>query len=537
VVSINGDSASLRGYLRIGRRRKWIILQAAVLVPLAVYFVSAHQQHLYRASAEVLLTSQSLASTLSGVQDPSASQPDRNAETQAGLARVPEIAQRVLAAAGLPRSPQDFLAHSGVSTQVNSDLLTFWVIDTNPDLAERLATEYASQFRDYRLELDTSSLEHARRDVASRIAKLQQADQLGSGLYADLVAKEQQLATIATLETSNALVVAPADHAVTIQPRPKRDAAIALALGVLLGIALALMREALDTRPRSADEIGDRLGVPLLARLPRPPRKFRAPGRLATGAHNGPQGEAFRMLKTNFEFVNLERDCRSIMVTSAVTGEGKSTTVANLALAVARAGRRVVLVDLDVRKPMLHRFFDLAGTPGITDVVLGKVELDDALTRIALPGSDRKATAASTNGNGQSRAAGSLDLLVAGTLPPNPGDVVASASVGQILHRLTADFDVVLVDSPPLLQVSDALELTARVDGIVLVTRLNVIDQRMLGELSRLLDKSPAATLGFVLTDADADEGYGYGYGYGYGHSGSAPVETLEGSFTGARAP
>ena len=531
----NEDSASLRRYLQIARRRKWIILQAAILVPLAVYVVSARQQHLYRASAEVLLTSQSLASTLSGVQDPSASQPDRNAETQAGLARVPEIAQRVLAAVGLSRSPQDFLAHSGVSAQVNSDLLTFWAIDQNPDLAARLATEYADQFRDYRLQLDTTSLEQARRDVASRIAKLEQAHQLASGLYASLVAKEQQLATIATLETSNALVVAPADHAATIQPRPKRDAAIGLALGVLLGIALALMREALDTRPRSADEIGDRLGVPLLARLPRPPRKFRAPGRLATGAHNGPQGEAFRMLKTNLEFVNLERDCRSIMVTSAVTGEGKSTTVANLALAVARAGRRVALVDLDLRKPMLHRFFDLAGTPGITDVVLEKVKLDDALTRIALPGSHGKAPAVSANGNSQGRAAGSLDLLVAGTLPPNPGDVVASANVGQILHRLTADFDVVLVDSPPLLQVSDALELSARVDGIVLVARLNVIDQRMLGELSRLLDKSPAATLGFVLTDADADEGYGYGYGYG--HGGPAPVETLEGSFTGARAP
>ena len=92
-----------------------------------------------------------------------------------------------------------------------------------------------------------------------------------------------------------------------------------------------------------------------------------------------------------------------------------------------------------------------------------------------------------------------------------------------------------LVDSPPLLQVSDALELSAKVDGILLVARLNVIDHRMLGELSRLLDKSPAATLGFVLTDAHADEGYGYGYGYG--HGGPSPVETLEGSFTGARSP
>jgi succinoglycan biosynthesis transport protein ExoP len=517
----NPDSASLRNYLRIVRRRKWIILQAVILVPVAAYLVSAHRQPLYRASAEVLLANQNLASSLSGLPDASASQPDRNAETQAGLARVPEIARRVVAAAGLRGSPLDFLSRSGVSGQGNSDLLRFWVVDKNPDQAARLASVYASQFRDYRRELDTTGLAQARGEVLRRIARLRVARQLDSGLYARLVDKEQQLATMATLQTSNVLVVGPADHAQTIRPRPKRDAALGLALGVLLGIGLALMREALDTRPHSAEEIGDRLGFSLLGRLPRPPRKFRAAGRLLTAAHGGPQGEAFRMLKTNLEFVNLERNCRSIMITSAVKGEGKSTTAANLAVTIARAGRRVALVDLDIRKPTLHRFFDLEGKPGIMDVALGKVALDEALTRLTLPAADGEVPAAPANGNGQNGAAGFLDVLVAGTVPPNPGEVVGSASVGQILMQLRADFDLVLVDSPPLLHVGDALALSTNVDGILLVTRLNVIDHRMLGELARLLEKSPAETLGFVLTDALADEDYGYGSGYGYGSSGS----------------
>jgi Mrp family chromosome partitioning ATPase len=247
------------------------------------------------------------------------------------------------------------------------------------------------------------------------------------------------------------------------------------------------------------------------------------------------------MLKTNLEFVNLERQCRTIMVTSAVKGEGKSTTIAHLAVAMARAGRRVALVDLDIRQPMIHRFFGLEGVPGITDVALGTVALDDALTHVALSGSDGNGSSLAVNGNAHNGAVGSLDVLAAGTLPPNPGVVVGSAGVGQVLSRLSAEFDVVLVDSPPLLHVGDALELSGTVDGILLVTRLNVIDHRMLGELSRMLHKSPAATLGFVLTDALADEGSGYGhgsgYGYGYGYGTPPPVETLAGSPTPPRSP
>ena len=134
----------------------------------------------------------------------------------------------------------------------------------------------------------------------------------------------------------------------------------------MLGIGLAFLREALDTRVRSADEVGEKLGLPLLARVPEPPRKLRNSNRLVMQADpHGAQAEAFRTLRTNIEFVNLDVHARTIMITSAIQSEGKSTTAANLAIAFARMGKRVALVDLDLRRPFLDKFFDFGDRPGL----------------------------------------------------------------------------------------------------------------------------------------------------------------------------
>ena len=235
----------------------------------------------------------------------------------------------------------------------------------------RLATSYAGQFTLFRRELDTASLERARTEVASRISVLKSSGEQSSALYADLVNKEQQLRTMEALETSNAFLVRSANDVVQVQPRPTRNGVLGLALGVVFGIMLAFLWEAVDTRLRSAEEISERLQLPLLARLPSPPKAIRNEnGLVMLRDPTGIQAEAFRMLRTNLEFANLERGARTIMFTSAVEGEGKSTTVANLAIALARAGRHVILVDLDLRRPFINRFFAMNGHAGVTDVAL-----------------------------------------------------------------------------------------------------------------------------------------------------------------------
>lgn len=507
------DGSTLRDYLRVVRRRKWIILAAVVIAPLAAVLLSLRQEPLYQSSADVLLSRQNIAADLNGLSDPSFYYlPERVAQTQAELARVPALAQRIVRAADIEgMDAYSLLESSSVTADPDSDLLRFKVTHANPAAAIALTTEYASQYTRYKSELDTSSVVRARREVTNRLRQLSTDGQAATPLYQNLVEKEQQLRTIEALQTATAFVVRPADTAWRVQPKPVRNGVIALLVGILLGLGLAFLRETLDTRVRSVDEI-ERLGLPLLARLPEPSRRMRRANKLAMLAEpNGVQAEAFRMLKTNLEFANLERDARVIMVTSAIESEGKSTTVSNLAVAFARAGTRVILVDLDLRRPILDRFFRIPRRPGLTQVALGHAELDDALRAVPVQTGSGNGTA---NGKAPGAEEGSLFVLGSGPIPPNVGEFVGTQALAAIIAELRERADLVLVDAPPLLSVGDTRVLSSRVEGIVLVARLSVLRRPMVKELERVLASCPALKLGFVASGAEQEEGYGYGSYY-----------------------
>jgi Mrp family chromosome partitioning ATPase/capsular polysaccharide biosynthesis protein len=506
------NESTLQTHLRVVRRRWWLIALALVVVPLAAVAVSLRQQSQYAASAQVALAQQDLANQLSGTTDPSVYTPaDRRAQTQADLAREPQVAARAVKTVGVPMTAQQLLNASSVTAANNADILTFTVSNHDPTTAERLATAYAAAYVRYRVTSDTAPLGHALQGVDDEIAAAPENSQL----RASLVEKATQLKTMAALKTANASIARVAQEATQTAPKTTRNAVLGVLLGLLLGVALAFLWETLDTRVRSSDEIGARLGIPLLAQLPEPPKKLRETSRLAMLVEpSGVQAEAFRMLRTNLQFTLLSGEARTLMITSAVAEEGKSTTIANLAVALARAGKQVTLVELDLRRPLLHRFFDVEpGRPGITQVALREATLDEAIVPILVRGpgmGDDHLSNGNGNGNGHGYAV--LRLLTAGAIPPDPGEFISSRRLTEILEEVRSDSDLVLIDAPPLLQVGDGLALSAQVDAALVVTRIDVLRRGMLSELARLLQAMPARKLGFVVTGL-RHRNLAYGYG------------------------
>jgi succinoglycan biosynthesis transport protein ExoP len=477
---------------------------------------SFQQESLYRATAEVWMNNRDFTAFITGGSGLTGySSPERIGATQATLARVPTVAAAALKKAGVTnRQSGDLLAASSVAPKPNADLMEFNVTDPVPAQAARLATAYALAYIDYKRQLDTRQLKSARAQVRIQIEQLEAVHQTKSPLYLTLVEKEQQLQAIEALLTPPVLT-RPAEGGTKTQPRPVRNGLLALFLGLIAGLALAFLREGLDTRVRSAEEIADRLDLPLLSRLPEPPSRLRTESKISMLAEpDSIHAEAFRVLRTNLDFVNLERRSQIIMVTSGLEAEGKSTTVANLAVALARSGRRVIALDLDLRRPYLDKLLGVGKRPGLTQVAIGQLPLEDALVPIAVSSTSTdpfKGGLVSTNGSGDVK--GILEFLPSGPVPPDVGEFVGSRKLTEIFEQLRHVADVILVDSPPLLRVGDAITLSGKVDGMLVVTNFALSRRPMLNELRRVLESCPAEKLGFVVTGTHLEDGYGYGYG------------------------
>lgn len=495
---------SLSDYVRALRRGAWIVVLTVLLATLGGIYASKRQEKLYRSSADVFLSTENLAATLSNLPQ-TAEDPTLRA-TQADLATTPQVAALAIRFAHVQGwDPEEFLSHSSVSSAATADILTFSFTDPNPQLAQRLAQAYAAAYTAFRRQLDTSSIAQALKKVDQRLSELKAGGEGRSPAYLNLLDKQQQLATLQVLQGSNAQLIRAASGAVQTQPKTFRNAVLAALGGCVLGVLLAFLREAMNTRVRTAGEVEERLDLPLLARIPDRGRRLRGRKRLVM--LNEPRSgtaEAYRILANGLDFVNLERSARSIMFTSAQRGEGKSTTVANLAVALARTGRRVVLVDLDLRAPSLARAFHLEDHGGLSHVLLGKLPLEEALAPIPVVDSEQHDGRASRNG----ATRGLLEVLPVGPIPPNPAELAASHALSDILKDLERRADLVLVDAPPLLGLSDAVTLSARVDAVVVVTRLPAVRRGILRELRRVLQAAPVAKLGFVLTGTDAGASY-----------------------------
>ena len=281
-----------------------------------------------------------------------------------------------------------------------------------------------------------------------------------------------------------------------VSPKPTRNLALALVLGLLLGVGLAVLRETLDNTVKNPDDTQEAAGAATLGAITYDPQAGKKP-LIVSDSPRSVRSEAFRQLRTNLQFVQVDGPLRSLVLTSSVPKEGKSTTACNLAIIMAQAGVRVCLVEGDLRRPRVADYLGVESAVGMTDVLIGRVSLDDAL---------------------QTWGGGLLQVLPSGPLPPNPSELLSSHGMAELMKALEKRFDLVLIDAPPLLPVTDAAILSTLADGAVLCVRARSTKKDQVEQAAGALRAVDATILGVVLTmvptkGPDAYQGYGHGYG------------------------
>jgi capsular exopolysaccharide synthesis family protein len=489
-------ATAFRQALAVLRRRLPAMVLCVVIVPVVAYLVSHRQTPRYAGTSSVLTTFKDPADQTGLSSDVVFNRDDaqRFATTQASIARSPALIAQVLQRLGRKHaSVTDFLTNSSVAPQPNTDLLSFTVQDSTPGRARHAAATYGRAYVSYRTQLERSTLRRSIAELRQGMRDLSGPDRAQQART--LRSRERALRTTEALPVAGTYYVSTAATAPKVAPRTKRDVILGAALGLLLALLYAVGREALDTRVRRGREISDALGIPVLGRLPKPGRRARAcRGPVVLEAADTPDAEAVRMVRAGFLLATRDGTSRSVLIASALSGEGKTTVTANLAAALAAAGRHVVAVDLDLRNPRLGPMLGASGH-GLVEVVRGDAELDHALHEVPMP-----------QGGAADLAGGRLEVLNAGSLPTDPGDFIGAAAIARILAELRERADVVLVDSPPLLQVGDALQLSTQVDALVVITRVGRLDRNSMVELRTALDTAQARALGVVLTGADAED-------------------------------
>jgi non-specific protein-tyrosine kinase len=314
--------------------------------------------------------------------------------------------------------------------------------------------------------------------------------------------KYDQLQVDASLRNEGAQLVAKAPlPSIPVRPRPIRNGILAIMLGLFVGVGLGFLFEFLDDTVKTADDIERH--APSLAFLGAIPavadwRNRNRARAITLESPHSPASEAYRSLRTSVQFVALRQPLQTLLLTSPMSSEGKSTTIANLGVTLARSGKQVTLVDCDLRRPRLHEFFGVDNAVGFTSVLLGEAPVSSALRQVDI----------GTNGT--------LRLLASGALPPNPSELLGTNRVTELLTALQATAEIVLIDSPPLLPVTDALVLSRRVDGVLLVATAGLTSRRHLARSVALLSHAEAPIIGVALNAVSAETGYGDHYGYTY---------------------
>lgn len=445
-------------------RWRWVAGIALLTVAAAVG-LSFVRTPVYVSEAQVLVKPVSGAGRAAEAQAP-------NMTTERQLARSIPVATLAARALDVRTAPEDLLVDLSVDVIEDTEILRLTYAHAEPDDARARAQAFADAYLQFRREQALAASDVTAGDLKRQIAALEaqladvirqidrtQDDAERVSLEAQRTGLAGQIGVLRTdlaaIEATRGLdvgqTVKPADLPEDpASPAPVRDAAIALFVGLALGVATAFVVDRFDERFREADGLEAVTGTPVLAVIPRIPADLLADGPLLTIRHpDSPYAEAYRTLRSGFLFAAAGRNARAVAVTSALPGDGKTITTANLGVAIAQSGKRVVLVSADLRKPDLGRLFGIENGPGLTDVLERRASLWELLVR--------------------AERVDNLWLLPAGSAAGVPADLLSSRAMADLLSQLRESTDIALIDTGPVLSVPDAVALGPLVDGMIVV--------------------------------------------------------------------
>ena len=462
----------LRDYIRI-LRKGWVLIVMLTLVGVgAAAGYSIVQTPSYAATSKVFVSTQGSGSASDLAQGSSFT--TQRVKTYSQLVTTPIVLLPVIASLHLKTTGEKLAALVTPTATLDTSIIEIAVTDTDPVRAADIANAISSS-------------------LSSVVASIETSDT--SGAVTPVKLTRVQEASVPTAPVS---------------PKIPLNIALGALIGLALGVGVAVLRETLETRIRNEHDVELVTDVPVLGGIVFDPRARDRP-LIVQVDPKSPRAESFRTLRTNLQFLDADRTDRCFVITSSIESEGKSTTAANLAIALADTGSRVLLVDADLRRPKVADYMGLEGAVGLSDALIGRVELKDVVQPWGKAG---------------------LYVLPAGSVPPNPSELLGSARMESMLAEFNRAFDVVIFDSPPLLPVTDAAILAKKVGGAIIIVAAGRTHKNQLKGAVTALNNVGAPISGLVLTmlPTKGPDAYGYGrYGYGYGY-GESEADTKKSS-------
>jgi succinoglycan biosynthesis transport protein ExoP len=453
----------LKDYIRVIRKRWQIIVAVMLLVVAGAALATALSPSVYEAQTQLFVST-------AGSNDSNALLSGSNFTQErvlsyADVITTPTVLDPVIKTLQLNTTAAKLGDQITATVPLNTVMIQVVVQDTNPQLAAAVAGAVGQQFTK-----TVAELESVKQGQASPVK--------------------------VTVVSSPTVPTAP------VSPKKKTNLALGGVLGLLLGLGVAFLRDMLDTTIKNEQDCAQVTGATVIGGIGFDPDAAKSPLIVQVDPHS-PRAESFRTLRTNLQFVDAANHPRSIVFTSSVPTEGKTTTTANLAITMAAAGARICVVEGDLRRPRLLEYMGMDGSVGLTNVLIGQATLVDVLQQFADT---------------------SVYVLGAGAIPPNPSELLGSASMIETLRELESRFDVVIIDTPPLLPVTDAAVLSTIAGGTVVVVGAGRVDRDHLSKSLHSLETVKARVLGLVLNMIPTKGADGHSY-YGQGYAPQSPRE------------